>query len=72
MQKEAFTPVDQGDLTRGDLVFWKGHVAMMLDDTRIIHANAYHMRVFVEPLSKAIDRIGQNEFGAVTGCARPG
>ncbi len=33
-------------LQAGDLVFWKGHVGMMLDSTRIIHANGIDMRVF--------------------------
>src|SRR5690606_30742915 len=30
--------VERGDLRRGDLVFWRGHVAMMLDESRLIHA----------------------------------
>ncbi|MBS0470326.1 MAG: C40 family peptidase [Proteobacteria bacterium] len=42
---------------RGDLVFWNGHVGIMLDETRLIHANAYHMQVEVERLEDAIARI---------------
>lgn len=42
---------------RGDLVFWNGHVGIMLDDTRLIHANAFHMQVAIEPLADAIARI---------------
>lgn len=42
---------------RGDLVFWKGHVAVGLDAQRIIHANAHHMAVAIEPLDAAIERI---------------
>lgn len=42
---------------RGDLVFWNGHVGIMLDATRLIHANAYHMQVEIEPLENAIARI---------------
>ncbi len=42
---------------RGDLIFWDGHVGIMLDDTRLIHANAYHMQVEIEPLDDAIARI---------------
>ena len=46
-----------GKLRRGDLVFWKGHVAMLLDEHTIIHANAHHMMVATEPLAAAIARI---------------
>lgn len=51
---------------RGDLYFWKGHVAVAVDDTTLIHANAHHMAVAYEPISVAIARIeGQGE-GPVT------
>ncbi|WP_240233457.1 C40 family peptidase [Devosia lacusdianchii] len=43
-------------LRRGDLVFWRGHVAMMTSETDIIHANAYYMAVVVEPLAEAVAR----------------
>ena len=46
------TAVAEGDLRRGDLVFWQGHVAIMLDGAAIIHANAHHMAVAKEPLSQ--------------------
>jgi hypothetical protein len=42
---------------RGDLVFWKGHVGVMLDSVRLLHANAYHMLVAIEPLAEAVARI---------------
>ena len=45
------------DLKAGDLVFWKGHVAMMIDNSNIIHANAFHMKTAIEPLSTAKKRI---------------
>jgi len=46
-------------LERGDLVFWRGHVAIMLDKERIIHANGRTMRVSIEPLAAAIERIAR-------------
>jgi len=46
-----------GSYKEGDLLFWKGHVAIVLDAEHIIHANAYHMRVDIEPISNAIARI---------------
>lgn len=44
-------------LTRGDLVFWKGHVGVMLDETRFLHANGFHMAVAVEPLAVTVARL---------------
>lgn len=46
-----------GELRRGDLVFWKGHVAIACDGDTLLHANAHHMAVAIEPASDAIDRI---------------
>ena len=45
------------DLRRGDLVFWKGHVAIARNDHELTHANAHHMMVAVEPVAEAIRRI---------------
>lgn len=70
MQFDHFGRIDPSEITRNDLVFWKGHVGMMLDEKRLIHANAYHMMVAIEPLDQAIDRIGRKEFGDVLGFAR--
>jgi Bacterial dipeptidyl-peptidase Sh3 domain/NlpC/P60 family len=44
-------------LKRGDLVFWRGHVGIMRDETTLLHANAHHMLVASEPLSDARERI---------------
>ncbi|MEL7130236.1 MAG: NlpC/P60 family protein [Pseudomonadota bacterium] len=44
-------------LQRNDLVFWKGHVGIMLNPDTILHANAHHMAVAYEPLAEAIERI---------------
>jgi cell wall-associated NlpC family hydrolase len=42
---------------RGDLIFWPRHVALMRDRKTIIHANAHHMAVAIEPLDQAVARI---------------
>lgn len=44
-------------LQRGDLIFWKGHVAIARDATTIVHANAHHMATVVENTQAAIARI---------------
>lgn len=45
------------DLQRGDLVFWKGHVAIIRDSETLIHANAHHMMVAIEKADAAFARI---------------
>ncbi len=45
------------NLRRGDLMFWKGHVAIVVDHGTIVHANAFHMAVVIEPLPEAVARI---------------
>jgi len=62
--------LQRGDLQRGDLIFWRGHVGIMLDPDRLLHANAYHMAVAAEPLDQAIDRIAA-VAGPVTAWRRP-
>ncbi len=48
---------EQTRLQRGDLLFWKGHVAIARDADSIVHANAYHMATAIEPVHEAIARI---------------
>ena len=62
--------IARGDFGRGDLVFWKGHVAMGLDADRIVHANAHHMMVAIEPLATAIERIAETPTGEPTAYRR--
>lgn len=45
------------DLRRGDLIFWKGHVAIVRDAETLVHANAFHMCVAIEPIAEALRRI---------------
>jgi cell wall-associated NlpC family hydrolase len=42
---------------RGDLIFWKGHVAIVRDGETIVHANAHHMATVIENTRDAIARI---------------
>ena len=51
------TTAESRHLQRGDLIFWKGHVAIMRDATTIVHANAHHMATVVENTQAAIARI---------------
>jgi hypothetical protein len=44
-------------LQRGDLIFWKGHVAIVRDADTIVHANAHHMATVIENTREAVARI---------------
>ena len=59
MQEKALgsaLPLD-GNFTRGDLLFWPGHVAIVRDADTIVHANGFHMATAVEPIKDALARI---------------
>ena len=66
MQEAALgRPADAGSdfsrLQRGDLIFWKGHVAIMRDRDNLLHANSHSMSVTIEPLAPAIKRISAGD-----------
>jgi hypothetical protein len=58
-------------LMRGDLVFWKGHVAMVLDNAQLIHANGHSMSVAIEGIAACVARIADMGGGPVTARRRP-
>lgn len=59
MQREALgEPVpEEARLRRGDIISFPGHVGLMVDETRLIHANAYWMSVVIEPLADVAARL---------------
>jgi len=63
-------PLSGDGLRRGDLVFWKGHVAIMAGDDTVLHASGHAMMVVREPLADAIERIARL-YGRPTGFRRP-
>ncbi len=70
MQLSLGRDVD-GRLERGDLVFWKGHVGIMLDGSQLLHANANYMACVSEPLAEAESRIALTD-GPITARRRIG
>lgn len=60
---------DLDNLRRGDLVFWNGHVGIMIDEATLLHANGHHMMVVAEPLKDAVDRIAA-KYGQLTSVRR--
>jgi cell wall-associated NlpC family hydrolase len=73
-ERELGTPIevrpDLGGLQRGDLVFWKGHVGLMMDETNFIHATGHSMTVMIEPIAVAAERIGRTSYGPITSIRR--
>lgn len=62
--------VEPDALQRGDLVFWAGHVAWMLDAERALHANSHAMAVTAEPLAEVEARIEARGDGRPTAYRR--
>jgi cell wall-associated NlpC family hydrolase len=58
MQEKALgKAANLAGLQSGDLIFWKGHVAIARGRNSMIHANAFHMSVTIEPVGDAVARI---------------
>jgi cell wall-associated NlpC family hydrolase len=63
-QQEAALPhnvaatAELDNLRRGDIMFWTEHVGVLLDETRLLHANGFAGEVAIEPLRAAVERIG--------------
>ncbi len=47
---------------RGDFIYWKGHIGIMLSNEEVLHSNGYHMSVVVESLNDVYSRIGEGIF----------
>lgn len=61
---------DLDRLRRGDLIFWPGHVGIMVDGVMMIHANAHHMMTTIEPLQETASRIARDS-GPISAIKRP-
>ena len=64
----ALSEDEMQHLQRGDLMFWKGHVAIVRDADSIVHANAHHMATAIEDTRGAIARIAA--AGSAVTCIR--
>ena len=58
LKKPNVTIIDK--LKRGCVIFWEGHVGIMVNKFNCIHANAYHMKTITEPLIDIINRIDRD------------
>ncbi|MBJ7536028.1 C40 family peptidase [Rhodomicrobium vannielii ATCC 17100] len=56
---EALDPNNLDAIQRGDLIFWKGHVAIAQSPDWMIHASGHHMEVVVEQIRRAVERYAE-------------
>lgn len=57
-ERQLGSLVEFSDRASGDLLFWPGHVGIVVEDDTLLHANAHHMSVVLEPVERALARIG--------------
>lgn len=62
-------PLDAA-LARGDIAFFPGHVGIMLDSANLLHANATHMAVTVNPLAEVIAIVAKTVSAPFLGACR--
>ncbi len=58
MQCADTVEITADEAMRGDLVFWPGHVGILLSSDTVLHANAHWMRCVTEPLADISARAG--------------
>jgi cell wall-associated NlpC family hydrolase len=72
MQQALGVAIPDGQaMRRGDLVFWKGHVALVVDADRLIHANGHTMSVAYESIGAVTDRVDKQGGGPIIARRRP-
>ena len=71
-QRVLGNEISLDQVARGDLLFWKGHVAWVISPNQILHSNGNDMAVAFEPLQSAITRIDKDESSPFIGARRLG
>jgi cell wall-associated NlpC family hydrolase len=67
---DSLDPANLEAIQRGDLLFWKGHVAIAQSPDWMIHASGHHMEVVVEQIRRAIERTAESH-GPLLAILRP-
>lgn len=68
---DILVPESLEGLRRGDLVFWPGHVGIMIDSVMMVHANAHHMAVVTETLPETAERVARDGGPRIVAIKRP-
>jgi hypothetical protein len=48
--------------SRGNIIYWKGHIAIIIDEINLIHASAHHGKVVIETIEEALLRVNKKYF----------
>jgi hypothetical protein len=59
-------------MKKNDLIFWKGHVAVIVSKSKLIHAYGPLKKVVVMPIKTTIDRIYKTANLKIIGIRRVG
>ena len=62
--------IELKNIRKNDLIFWKGHVAIVISKKKLIHAYGPFKKVVVMPIKKTIDRIYKTANLKITGIRR--
>ena len=57
-------------IIKNDLIFWKGHVAIVISKTKVIHAYGPFKKVIIMSIQKTIDNICKTANLKVIGIRR--
>ena len=60
IQEKIFMQTSLEKIKSDDLIFWDGHVAIVKNKIFLIHANAFTMKVSIEPIDQTISRLSGN------------
>ena len=66
------TKVELSNIRKNDLIFWKGHVAIVISKSKLIHAYGPFKKVVVMPIKKTINRIYKTANLKIIGIRRIG
>jgi NlpC/P60 family/Bacterial dipeptidyl-peptidase Sh3 domain len=62
---------DNAPLSRADLIFFPGHVGMMIDDANLLHATRHHNKTVIETLATVVARVAAEHPIAIVARKRP-
>ena len=64
--------IELKNIRKNDLIFWKGHVAVVISNSKLIHAYGPFKKVVVMPIKKTINKIYETAKLKVIGIRRIG
>ncbi|MBM3518753.1 MAG: NlpC/P60 family protein [Alphaproteobacteria bacterium] len=67
----ALAASDLASVRRGDIIYWRGHCALVVDQDTLIHANAHDMRVALAGLAATVERYRRDLALLVSVIRRP-